>query len=313
MPFTIRQLECLLAVAETGSITSAAAVLHASDSAVSDSVIALERALGATLFHRRRARGASLTSDGLTVVPIARRILADSAELGAVVNASASTIVGPVRIGSVPTLASVILPSLFASAAARHPAAKLVLTIGDQRDLLRALDAEELDLVLGFDVDVSPEYERQALDSTQACVALSAEHRLARRKRVRLEELAEEPFILLDSEASRAHTLELMSSRQITPRIVLRTDDYELCRAMVGRQVGYSLLMNRRLDRQTWDGGRTVFVPIDPPPRRVDALLVWLRGPRPARVSAIVELAVEVSRDVDAFGNASRRRAPRAD
>lgn len=302
IPFTLRQLECFVTVAATGSITAAAAALHASDSAVSDAVSAMERTLGAGLFHRRRSKGVNLTSEGLAVLPIARRILATSEELALSVGPSASHVVGPVRIGAIGTLAPVVLPRLIVEAARRLPSVRVEVVTGDQPDLLRSLDASALDLVLTYDIDVPPEYERTALSSTQASIVVAAEHPRALSPAASLEQIADEPMVLLDISASRVHTLELMSNRGITPRIVRRVQDYELCRALVGRGIGYTLLMRRAIDARTWDGGSVVYVPIDPPPRVVDVLLVWPAGAQPARVSALVDLARDVSALFD-FGH----------
>ena len=69
-----------------------------------------------------------------------------------------------------------------------------------------------------------------------------------------------------------------MSSAGITPRIAFRTDNYELCRSLVGRGLGYTLLMWRDTPRETWDGGEVVFLPIHPTPREVSVLALWRPG-----------------------------------
>lgn len=298
MPFTLRQLECFVAVAETGSITAAAAALHASDSAVSDALTAMERTLGAILLHRRRARGATLTSDGLTVLPIARRMLVDAEELSATVGSSTALFAGPVRIGAATTLAPVILPRLIALAEERLPAVRVDEFTGEPPDLFAMLDAGRLDLVVSFDIGVPPEYARESFASTEACIVVSADHPLAQRTSARLEEVADEPMIMLDSILTTVHTLELMSSRAITPRIARRTNSYELCRSMVGRGLGYTLLLRRSIPSITWDGGEVRFIAVEPPPRTVDVLLLWPARPPSTRVSALARLVAEVGEGI---------------
>jgi DNA-binding transcriptional LysR family regulator len=292
IPFTIRQLECFVAAADSGSITAAAAMLHASDSAVSDAVTAMERAMGASLFHRRRSKGVNPTSDGLAVLPIARRLLAQAEEIVTAVGPGASSVTGPVRIGSIPSLAPVILPRLLAELAQQFPNVRVEIVTADLPDLRTALDGGEIDLILTLDVDVPPEYRRQTLGSTEAVIVVAADDPLAGRERATLDEVADRPMILLDIAASRAHTLELMSSRGIVPRIVRRVRDYELCRALVGRGIGYTLLMRRKIDARTWDGGRLAIVAIDPPPRRVEILLVWPHDLLPVRVATVIDVAL---------------------
>lgn len=294
MRFTLRQLECFLAVAEQGSISGAAAALRASDSSVADALSAMERSLGAKLLYRQRSRGASLTSDGLTILPIARKILADGAELTAAVGKDVSSIVGPVRIGCVSTLASMMLPGLIVEVQNRYPGVQLEYRTGGYDALAAMLAKAELDLLLAFDIDIEPELASIKLAETEAMLVVAHDHPLADRDEVELEEVADEPMVLLDILSSRTHTLELMSTRGVKPRIKHRTVDYELCRALVGRGLGYSLLMRRAVSRDTWDGRRVVYLPIKPRPRTVEVRLAWLPASLPPRVEAVVECAQEL-------------------
>lgn len=295
MRFTLRQVECFIAVAEQGSISAAAEALRSSDSSIADAISAMERSLGAKLFYRQRSRGASLTSDGLTILPIARRILADGAELTAAVGKDVSAIVGPVRIGCVGTLGSIILPGLIVEVNRRYPGVQLDYHTGDYDTLLAMLEKAELDLIVAFDIDVEPELQSIKLAETEAMLVVASDHPLAEREEIELGEVADESMVLLDIRSSRTHTLELMSARGVKPRIGYRTADYELCRALVGRGLGYSLLMRRAVSRDTWDGRRVVYLPIKPRPRTVEVQLAWLPGSLPPRIEAVVKCAQELT------------------
>jgi DNA-binding transcriptional LysR family regulator len=278
-----------LAVAESGTISGAAAALHASDSAVADALTSLERALGTRLLQRRRARGVTLTSDGLAVLPLARRLLMAAEEVIAVVGQGSMSLTGLVRLGATTTLAPVVLALLIAELGRSHPGLRLELNVDDQPVLVKNLADGNLDLLISYDLDVPPELGRQALYSTAACVVLSAEHPLASRRQIRLSEIADEPMVLLDIAASRVHTLEIMSSTGVTPRIAYRTDNYELCRSLVGRGLGYTLLMWRHVSSDTWDGGKVVFLPIHPTSRDVDVLALWRTEHVSARVAVVLD------------------------
>ncbi|MGO1975467.1 MAG: LysR family transcriptional regulator [Propionibacteriaceae bacterium] len=297
-PFTLRQVECFVAIAEADSISRAATRLHASDSAVADALTSMERALGTTLFNRRRSRGVTLTSDGLAILQIARRMLADAEELAAAVGRDARSVVGPVRVAAVSTLAPVIIPRLTVAMGKQYPGVRVDFRTGDQPELLTAMANAELDCLVTFDIDVPPELRRRTLLTTRACVVLPVGHRLAESSAITLEELAEEPMVLLDIESSRIHTLELMSSRGITPRIALRSANYELCRSLVGAGLGYTLLMYREIATRTWDGSEVRFIPIHPAPRAVDILVTWRSPSISPRLEALIRTAVEVCRDL---------------
>lgn len=293
-PFTLRQLECFAAVAGTGSVAAAAEALHASESAVSEAITVLERALGAELVRRRRARGATLTSDGLAVLPLAHRMLAAAEELSTAVRVGGADLAGPIRLGAVDTLAPVVVPRLIALAGERWPRLRIAPRTGDAPELIAALEAGELDALIAFDIGLPPELARRSIGATRATVVVAADHRLAGRERVSLAELADEPMVLLDIQASRVHTLELLSTHGITPRVAFQTTSYELCRSLVGRGLGWTLLMRRAASLDSWDGGRLAVVEIDPAPRRVDLVIAWPETASPPRVSAIVEAAEEV-------------------
>lgn len=287
--FTLRQVECFLAVAEYGSIARAAKSLPASESTVSDAISAMERALATELFRRQRSRGAKLTSDGLAVLPLARRILADGAELTAAVGRGVNSIAGPVRIGCLNTLASHVLPRLIVEVGKHFPGIDIDFHIADFATAMDELESAELDLVIAFDNVVPPEFDSMTIARTEPMVVVSANHPLAARDQVELTEVAYEPMVLFDVLSSRFHTMEVMSAQGVRPRIQYRTSDYELCRSLVGRGLGYSLLMRRALPADTWDGQQVAYLYIQPRPRPVQALLAWPPGAASPRVKAVVE------------------------
>jgi DNA-binding transcriptional LysR family regulator len=289
-PFTLRQLECLVAVAETGSIAAAATTLHASSSAVADALTAMERALGVQLLVRRRAQGAELTSDGLAALDIARVILSEASDLSAAVG-GAGEVRGLVRVGTSGRLAATFVPRLLATAARDLPGVQVELTHGDQDSIVSQLERRRIDIALLYDIDLPPELHRSRVATTSAHAVVSAQHRLAGRDRISLADLAEEPMILLDIAPSRVHTLELMSQLGIRPRIRWRSPDFDLVLGMVGAGLGYSLIMRRAAPETTVDGEPLRYLPLEERPRPTDVVLVALAGPTPARIRAVLELA----------------------
>lgn len=290
--FTLRQLECFVAVAEAGSIASAAASLHASESAVADAVSSLERTLGTQLLLRRRSRGVTLTSSGHAALPLAKELLGRASELSLIVSGGEDAhLRGPVRVGVLHTLAPSMLPPLISEFGARHPDVDVRFALADQDELSLRLGEGDLDLVIAYDIDFSPEYPRSELRRTRADLVAAADHPLAHRESVEIAEIADEPMVLLDIAPSRQHTLELMARLGVTPRIRYRTSNFELCRSLVGRGLGYTLLMARTYWPETWDGREVVSIPIRDMPRSVGIILAWREGPQPGRVRALIEFA----------------------
>ncbi|MGI5320938.1 LysR family transcriptional regulator [Actinomadura nitritigenes] len=293
--FTLHHLEVLVSVAETGTISAAAERLHMSASAVSSAVTELESRLGAALTVRRRAKGVRLTATGAVALAQARVILHHASELQ-LGTAGGGSVVGPLRLGCYPSLAPTVLPSLVTRFADANPGVSIDFREGDQRALHRRLAEGDLDLAIAYDLEIPAEWQVTRLGSRTQQVVLPASHRLARTRRpVDLAELADEPMVLLDSPPSVHGILEVCARAGFTPRIAYRTPSYETARSLVGRGVGWTLLLQRPPADVTYEGFRLAVKTIGAPvPDPVDVVIVHLEESPLGRVaSAFVEHAVE--------------------
>jgi DNA-binding transcriptional LysR family regulator len=104
---SLRALECLVAVADSGSITQAAVLLHSSQPAVSHQLAALERETG-TVLLRREARGVKLTPAGRAAVADARRAVEAAAAAVRSARAAGAATGGTLRLGCAQSLVSVL-------------------------------------------------------------------------------------------------------------------------------------------------------------------------------------------------------------
>ncbi|WP_099905882.1 LysR family transcriptional regulator [Streptomyces sp. TLI_171] len=141
------QLAYFVAVADARHFTRAAEASHVSQPSLSQQIRALEKELGAELFHRSRS-GTTLTDAGQALLPLARRILADADTARRAVAETVQLRRGRVRFGAPPSLCASLVPEVLRSYRARHPGVDLHLTEGGSRDLVRDLEAGELDLAL---------------------------------------------------------------------------------------------------------------------------------------------------------------------
>jgi LysR family hydrogen peroxide-inducible transcriptional activator len=106
---TLRQLEYLVAIAETGTFSEAAKRTHVSQPSLSTQVKDMELHLGAPLLERGR-HGALLTPIGEEMVARARIVLRHVEELKVVARESEGTLAGRVRLGVLPTVGPYLLP-----------------------------------------------------------------------------------------------------------------------------------------------------------------------------------------------------------
>ncbi|PWI41920.1 LysR substrate-binding domain-containing protein [Streptomyces sp. ICBB 8177] len=143
----LHQLHYFVTVAETRHFTRAAARAHVAQPSLSQQIRALERELGAELFHRARGHIA-LTDAGEALLPLARRILADTETARREVQEVVQLRRGRVRLGATPSLCVGLVPDVLRAFHDRYPGVELVVHEGGSRDLVRVLAAGELDLAL---------------------------------------------------------------------------------------------------------------------------------------------------------------------
>lgn len=146
----LHQLEYFVAVAETRHFTRAAQRLGVAQPSLSQQIRALESDLGGPLLHRTRGN-VGLTDAGETLLPVARRMLADAETARREIRELADLGRGRVRLGATPSLCTSVLPPMLAAFHAQHPAIELLVHESGSRDLQRGLVEGALDLALVID------------------------------------------------------------------------------------------------------------------------------------------------------------------
>src|SRR5262245_51403047 len=144
---SIRQLESLVAVAETGSFRRAASSLGISQPALSAQVQAAEQLLGIQVFERDR-RSVLITPAGEDVIGRAREALVAIDAVGEAARRRGEPLVGPLRLGVIPTIAPYWLPALLPEVRKKFPRLELILREDQTARLLAQLAAGQLDVVL---------------------------------------------------------------------------------------------------------------------------------------------------------------------
>lgn len=192
----LRHLRYFLAVADTANFTRAAELLGIGQPPLSQQVKALEQELGVELFTRT-ARGAELTLAGQVFAHEARRVLDDAEHAARAAKRAARGEIGHLRVGFTGTAAfNEHVSELIRRFRDAYPEPELTLLEATSGVLLTALEAGQLDIAI-----VRP--ERRVADVVQQrdwleeplLVALPDAHRLARRRRIALPELKDEPFV----------------------------------------------------------------------------------------------------------------------
>jgi DNA-binding transcriptional LysR family regulator len=141
----IDQLRTFVVIAETGSFTRAAEVVHKTQSAVSMQMKRLEERIGKPVFERD-GRASRLTEDGERLLDYARRIVKLNSEaLSTVVGAG---LTGSVRLGVPDDYADRYLPEIMARFARSHPDVELTVLCEPTIELVDRIDRGDLDLAI---------------------------------------------------------------------------------------------------------------------------------------------------------------------
>ncbi len=291
---SLRQLELFAALPDFTTLSAAAAHLHISESALSQAVSALEHAVGEQLCVRRKARGLTLTPTGVQFAKQARRIVADTQEL--VLGAGpGQELRGPVRLGCYSTFATNVVPELLEDFPKRHPGVRLEITVGTNEELLSALDAGRLDVALVYDVSLPVGYRRRRIYATELEVHLHPDHPLAASETLDLPDLAEEPYIRFDATPGTVNVTDAFAARGLAPSIEVSVSEIGLVEALVGRGLGYGLLMSRPNPLTTSLEGRPVVIrPLDPPVTVTHVVGIWPEDMEPtSRARALLDFAAE--------------------
>lgn len=247
--YTLKQLAYLVAVEDAGTITEAAKRVHISPSALSDALTDLEKLIGTQLCVRRRAHGVTLTAAGRLVTQRARGLLSGAAELSHSLSSTAGELAGPITIACYPTLAPTVLPPLLHDFGTQHPRVHMEFLETTHDELDGRIESGEVDVAFVYETFVPGNSRRSRLFELPPHVLLPDDDPLAQLPTVRLEDVVDRDLILLDAPPSSAHTLSLFATRGLTPRIRHRTASYEAVRTLVGRGLGYGVLVQRRQTR----------------------------------------------------------------
>ena len=194
---TLRQLEYCVAIAAHHSFSRAAEACGVSQPGLSTQIARLEKGLGVRLFERHPRRVIP-TAAGEEVIAAARSVLDEVEGLVAVASTLQDPLTGTLRLGVIPTIAPYLLPAVLPQVRSRFPSLRLLLKEARTDDLTRMLRDGALDLALvALESDLG-DLEVLPLFTDRFVLAVSRDHRLASRTRVRPDEIEDEDVLLLD-------------------------------------------------------------------------------------------------------------------
>lgn len=211
-----------MAVADSGSITQAARLLHSSQPAVSHQLASLERETG-TVLLRRDPRGVRLTPAGRAAVADARRAIEAATSAVRSARAAGEATGGSLRLGCAQSLVSVLAP-VIREWHRRHPEVAITLRESTAADELHGfVDSDEVDLAL-MPAPVPGRFTITTVAEEEIVLTAPTGHPLAEQPTVRLEDLEGVPFVHYAAENGLSAWLDRSFARAgVRPEPVMRT------------------------------------------------------------------------------------------
>jgi DNA-binding transcriptional LysR family regulator len=260
-------------VAVRGSFSDAAVALDFTQPAVSQHISRLEATLGVRVLERN-ARGVSLTPAGEVLVRHASALLDAARRAEEAVREAAGIGRAQVRVAAFPSAAAGLLPGATRDLRGRRPDAELALQVLELEGALDALLAGRVDVAVIVDSVLSPAKRRTGVDYVPICddemrIAVAADHPLATRTSVALEELSDEPFLITEVAGTCADSnvvLHAFADAGFEPTVAFTSEDYQALQGMAASGIGVAMIPTMALTSS-----------------RSDVVVLPLRGRAPSR------------------------------
>lgn len=272
---TLRQLQYLVAVAETGRFGDAAKRLNVSQPSLSAQVAEVEASLGVTLIERGRS-GAILTPRGEEFVRRARVILRQVEDLKAAVQHASGTLSGRIRLGVLPSIGPYLLPSVVLKLHSQYPEFRLGVRDENTVDLERGLNDGRLDTLISTPQD-HPGSTHLELFREDMWICVPPDHGLASGNApVRIDDLAGETLLSLGSGHRLAFIVQSLADRAGA----FVSSEYEgtsldAVRQMAAMGAGVAVLPSLYTLREARRDAGLCLRRIDHPQARREIALIW--------------------------------------
>ncbi|HZP06613.1 MAG TPA: LysR substrate-binding domain-containing protein [Terracidiphilus sp.] len=208
----LQDLRYLVAVAEQRHFGRAAEACNVSQPTLSSQIKKLEDELGVTLLERTNKR-VDLTPVGSQILTHARRALAEAGQMEAVAQAARDPLVGPLKLGVIPTLAPYLMPLILEPLKQACPAMTLELWEDQTRALIDGLRNHRLDAALLATPPDAPEITELVLFDEPLLAALPPSHKFANAKTVSEESLRPELLLLADGHCLASQVIAACGAR----------------------------------------------------------------------------------------------------
>lgn len=239
MDMNIQKYLSFVKTVEYGSFTKAAEILNYSQSGISRMIGDLEKDWKVVLLERGKG-GVKLTSDGLTLLPYARSLVAEYEKLQMQVDELNGLQSGLIRIGTFSSVATHWLPNIIKEFQKDYPHIDYELLLGDYAEIEEWVIEGRVDC--GFlKLPTRPDFETIFLEEDKLLAVIPEDHPLADCEKFPIAALCDGPFILLEN-GENSEVSEIFRRCGLTPKVHFTTwDDFSIM-SMVESGLGVGIL-----------------------------------------------------------------------
>lgn len=253
-------------IIELGGFTKAADALGFTQSSVSQMIASLESELSIKLLNRSR-HGVKLTLEGAELYPFIERTIYQYRSMLEKANEIKGLETGVIRVGTISSITCHWMPKLIKGFKAQYPNVQFLFHQGDYTLIPEWIETGKIDF--GF---VNPladiALKTKVIKDGEMLAVLPKAHPLAKNKSIRLDEIKNEPYILLE-EGRYSEPMVAFAAAGIVPDIEYTVHDDYTIMTMVEEGLGVSILAELMLRRTNYN---IVCVPVNPPIRRTLAV-----------------------------------------
>lgn len=266
----IRELEYFVTVAELKNFTVAAERLHISQPAISKAIHKLEEELGFQLLDRTLKK-ILLTEEGLVFFDLAKDILLRIVAAQNTMAEYKTLTRGTFQIAVPPLLGAYVFPQLFAAFKEKYPSLDMAVIEDGSSTAVDLVKREEVHVGLIILPSNLTDLHSHLITSQEIVVCLPTDHPLSTEPFLTFDQLKNEPIILYNEGfVLREIILNEYAKCNISPKVMLSTNQFQTIKALVAKRVGISFLPKNSLKVVA----QVIKIPLYPP-IFLDMGLIW--------------------------------------
>ena len=273
---SLRQIRYFIATANAGQISRAAMDINVSQSAITTAIKSLEDIVGAPLFERHSG-GVTLTYEGNLFLDQARHIVASVDEAMRIPRRIREDIRGSINLAMSYTVAGYFMPVYLSRFSRAFPNVEINMTEADRGDIEEGLISGAFDLAVMLTSNIinQEDLSHETLLQSRRRLWLNAHHRFLMRPSATLQDIADEPYIMLTVDEASNTAQRYWNRTPYRPNAIFRTSSVEAVRSMVANGMGVAILSDMVYRPWSLEGRRVEVMPVADRVPTMDVGLAW--------------------------------------